>query len=826
MKAGLTTEEANQQLLKFGYNVLPQSKPKNIIQLVLVILKEPMFILIILSSLLYIFIGDYREGIVMLTTILIIVFITFYQYRKTEKALNALKKLASPQVTVIRDGRECKIDSRYLVPGDIQTINEGDRICADAIILNANNLHVDESILTGESLTVGKGNGDRVFSGTMVIQGKAILKVHATGLDSALGRIALSIKDSETIKTNFQKELQKMITNFVIISIFICISIVCLFYLTRGNFVQSLLNGLAAAMAILPEEFPVVMTIFLALGAWRLSKKNVLTRMPSAIETLGSATVLCADKTGTITQDKMEVAAVYNGNQIIESKEFEDRKNEIANLITHLYYASQSRSVDPTEKAIETLGKNLLPTLQMDKFIKEYPLSKELLAMTRVSELVLDDDNLVSSKGAPEAIFKLCNLSKEQIAEHTLILHKLATQGYRILGVAEAKCKKNELPEKQQHFDFKFLGLVALHDPIRQEVPKAIEECNRAGVRVIMITGDYPETARSIASQIGINAGSMVVSGKELAEFSDKELENILKKVNVFARILPEQKLRIVKTLKAQGEVVAMTGDGVNDAPALKSAHIGIAMGIKGTEVARESSSLVLMDDNFASIVSAIRLGRQIYDNIQKAMSYIVAIHIPIIGLTLMPAFIPTMPLLLYPLHIIFMELIIDPVCSIAFESEQEEYAIMDRPPRPVNSKFFGWKRILFSSIQGFLLLLIVVLNYYFSIWEGHTENETRAIVFATLICGNIFLILSKLSKTRGFIAVFSEKNYAVMVILSSGFILLVLSLVIGSIQKILKFESPSIDHFLPSIICALILLFILESMKFFDLIRTSKKLK
>ena len=392
------------------------------------------------------------------------------------------------------------------------------------------------------------------------------------------------------------------------------------------------------------------------------------------------------------------------------------------------------------------------------------------------------------------------------------------------MGVANASCNKAELPNQQHHFDFNFLGLIALQDPIRTEVPLAIEECKRAGVKVVMITGDYPETARSIANQIGLSTVNAMLSGRELSEMSDEELKNKINTVNVFARILPEQKLRIVKILKSKGDVVAMTGDGVNDAPALKAADIGIAMGMKGTEVAREASSLILLDDNFASIVSAIRLGRRIYDNIQKAMSYILAIHIPIIGLAMLPAFLPSIPILLLPLHIIFMELIIDPVCSIAFETEEEETQIMNRPPRPIQNKFFGTRQVIISIIQGMLLLFMVLIVYYFTVKEGHKETEVRAIVFSALIIGNIFLVSSKLSKTRSFMAIFTEKNYPVIIILTVGIVLMSLSLYIAPIQTIFKFDSPGFFHFLPTFIASFILLFIFESMKFYSQIKRFKQ--
>jgi Ca2+-transporting ATPase len=657
---------------------------------------------------------------------------------------------------------------------------------------------------------------NNIYNGTLVVQGKAIAQVLETGLRTRFGQIGKSLQSIEPDETRLQKEMKVLIRRLAIIGVLISISIILIYYLTRGNFIQSLLNGLAASMAILPEEFPVVLTVFLALGAWRLSKKNVLTRKPTAIETLGSATVLCSDKTGTITQNQMEIAMVYDGQTLFEKNIFEKNIAQIDELICTAQRASQNNPVDPMEKAIGRIYSDLLSRSGETRLLKEYPLSKELLAMTRVLEEVSENALSVSAKGAPEAIFQLCKLNETEIKKHQAVLHQMAEQGYRVIAVAKAMHRETELPEKQHEFDFTFLGLIGLEDPIRPEVPQAIRECLEAGVKVIMITGDYPATARSIALQAGLPASGEVISGDDLTSMSEAELAEKIKRTNIFARVIPEQKLRIVQALKANGEIVAMTGDGVNDAPALKAAHIGVAMGNKGTDVAREAASLVLLDDNFASIVSAIRLGRRIFDNLQKAMSYILAIHIPIIGLTLMPAFIPSLPLLLLPLHIVFMELIIDPICSVAFESEQDEKGIMQRPPRIPDAQFFGIKNILLSLLNGLLLLAMVVTLYFLSIREGHTEGEVRAIAFSALIVGNIFLILASMSASRSFVSVFIEKNIAAIVILLTALILLLLVIYIPVLQQIFKFDNPGFRHFIPSLAGAVSLLIILELIKYF----------
>lgn len=822
MVTGLSTSEAKIKLSEAGYNELASARPKNIRQIAAEVMKEPMFLLLISCGVLYIILGDYREGVTLLLTIFIIIFITFYQYRKTERALETLKSLSSPRALVLRNGMETRIPGREVVPDDLLILNEGDRIAADATLLDSLNLAVDESLLTGESLPVFKTVKSKstdtmgiVFGGTMVVQGKGLAKVKATGANTEFGKIGISLKTIEQDETRLQKEMKALIRTLFLAGIIISAAVVIIFYLTRGNFIKSLLNGLAAAMAILPEEFPVVLTVFLALGSWRLSRRNVLTRKPSAIETLGSATVLCSDKTGTITQNTMEVTVLYDGHEIIYLDSFQENRGPIVEIISKAHYASPAGSVDPMEIAISQAHEKFISKNNNEPLlIKEYPFTREFFAMTRVVRDLAENTISVSAKGAPESIFKLCRLDEKETAKHLKGVQTLAEQGYRVIAVAGALHGEKTLPEKQHGFEFTFSGLIGLEDPIRPEVPKAIKECKDAGVKVIMITGDYPATAKSIASQIGLTQSGNIITGGELNQMSDEELKKKIIDVTIFARVVPEQKLRIVQALKANNEIVAMTGDGVNDAPALKAAHIGVAMGSKGTDVAREASSLVLLDDNFASIVSAIRSGRRIYDNLQKAMSYILAIHIPIIGLTLLPAFFSSLPVLLMPLHIVFMELIIDPVCSIAFENEQEEKQIMNRPPRKPDEDFFGGRKIMYSFFSGFLLLLLVIAVYFLSLWEGHTEGQVRAIAFSALILGNIFLILTNLSKTRSFVSVITEKNFAVMIILLSAFILLLLIISIPGLQQVFNFEFPGYRHFISSLTGAIILLVTLESVK------------
>lgn len=816
IRNGITSNKANEQLKRHGYNELPTAKPKSVWQIALEVIKEPMFILLISCGSLYLVLGDYLGGISLLCSVSIIIFITFYQHRKTEKSLEALRQLSSPRALVIRDGIEMRIAGREVVPGDIIILHEGDRVPADALVLESNHLVVDESLLTGESVPILKSEDseNKIFSGTLVVQGKGIVEVTSTGTNTQLGKIGISLQSIEQDSTRLQLEMKKLIRNLFIGGAIISVGVIAAFYFTRGDIIKSILTGLASAMAILPEEFPVVLTVFLALGAWRLSKNKVLTRKPSAIETLGSATVLCSDKTGTITQNKMEIVALYYDGKTYSKTNFADHKKNLENFLNELHHASQSNSVDPMEKAIATEYEKYKTTTDNIKLVKEYPLSKKTFAMTRVFESDKHNAVIAYCKGAPEDIFRFCMLSETESADYTKIVTQMAEKGYRVLASCKSIWTDKNLPEKQNDFPFTFTGLVAFEDPIRPEVPKAIKECNEAGIKVIMITGDYPETAKSIAGQIGLQHNEYVLTGTELRAMSTEELKEKIKHTAVFARIVPEQKLQIIQALKANGEIVAMTGDGVNDAPALKAADIGVAMGLKGTDVAREASSLVLLDDNFASIVHAIRSGRKIFDNLQKAMSYIIAIHIPIIGLVLLPAFFSWLPILLMPLHIVFMELIIDPVSSVAFELEQEEKGIMNRPPRKPDDNFFGLRKIVFSIVKGLMLLGMVMTVYLLSIKEGHTEGEVRAIAFSSLIIGNVFLILTSLSNTRNFISVILEKNIAVLLISISAFILLLLTITIPLLQNIFSFEFPGYKHFISSLIGALTMLMVLEVIK------------
>jgi Ca2+-transporting ATPase len=814
---GLTQERAKELLRQWGNNELPTAKEKSLVRIALEVVKEPMFLLLIGSGSLYMILGEFQEGLVLSLAVILIIFITFYQYQKTTRALEALRGLASPRALVIRDGIEMRIPGRDLVPGDLLLLHEGDRIAADAELINSVGLMIDESLLTGESLTVRKDGTkkEKVFTGTLVIAGKGWARVTETGIRTQFGAIGSSLASIDSGETGLQTEMRRVIRLLLLLGVLISVFVVLAFYFSRGDFLRALLSGLAASMAILPEEFPVVMTVFLALGAWRLSKKNVLTRASATIETLGSATVLCADKTGTVTQNKMEVAALYNGKELLLREFFVKKPEHFKELIQAARSASGKATIDPMEQAIGSIHRDWNDNEEFElNVLKEYPLSDELLAMTQVVGKQEEKVWVVATKGAPEAIFELCKLSKEEMEKHTNIMREMAKRGFRMLGVAKSTISPSSLPEKQKDFSFEWVGLIGFEDPIRPELPSAIQECYRAGIRVVMITGDYPDTASNIALQIGLNHNGLVVSGAELEQMDNDALKKLVSKTSVFARIRPQQKLRIVTALQENGEVVAMTGDGVNDAPALKAAAIGIAMGQRGTDVAREAADLVLLDDNFSSIVAAVKLGRRIFDNLQKAMSYIMAIHIPIIGLVLIPTLWPTIPLLLLPVHIVFMELIIDPMCSVAFESEPAERGIMERPPRSIGARFFGWKNFGESLAKGALLLGFVIGVYFFAVNEFHSESEARSITFAALILGNVFFIFSGLSNTRTVVGVVKEKNLAALGIAGIALIVLTLILFVPGLQGLFGFSNALPLHYLPALVGAALLLLFLEVVK------------
>jgi Ca2+-transporting ATPase len=777
---GLSEDEAARKLRDEGYNELPSSKRRGFPAIARDVVREPMFLLLVACGAIYLVIGDLQEALMLSGFVLVVMGITFYQERKTERTLEALRDLSSPRALVIREGKQKRIPGREVVCGDILILSEGDRVPADAMLISVATLSADESLLTGESAPVrksagagtaamGRPGGDDlpfVYSSTLIVQGQGIARVQATGMQTEIGKIGRSLQILETEETPLKRETSKLVRKLAIAGLSLCALVVIVYGLTRENWLDGLLAGIAMAMAMLPEEFPVVLTVFLAIGAWRIAKNNVLTRRVPAVEALGATTVLCVDKTGTLTMNRMSVQGIFANGEYREVTDYRTHPppETFHDLLEFSILASQKDPFDPMEKAIRQFGVDYLARTEHlhDDWVlvREYPLSRALLAMSHVWKAPEGGKHVIAAKGAPEVIADLCHFDEKRLAELAGAISTMADDGLRVLGVARAYFSETSLPGGQHDFDFEFLGLVGLSDPIRSCIPEALRECGNAGIRVVMITGDYPGTARSIAGQIGLAPLDRIITGPELDSMDDAKLQERITGVNIFARMVPEQKLRLVNALKANGEIVAMTGDGVNDAPALKSAHIGIAMGGRGTDVAREAADLVLLDDDFSSIVLAIKLGRRIFDNLKKAMSYIIAVHVPIAGMSLLPVLFKW-PLALMPVHIVFLELIIDPACSIVFEMEREESDVMHRPPRNPREPLFGKRTLLLSLLQGASVLLIVLAVFTISLHRGQGEQEARALAFTTLIIANLGLIFTNRSWSRTILATLRTQNSA-----------------------------------------------------------------
>ena len=822
----LSTHEAAARLARDGYNELPSAQPKNVFSIALDVLHEPMFLLLIGASVIYFLLGDVREALVLFASIFVVVAITFYQERKSERALEALRDLSSPRALVIRDGEAKRIAGREVVRDDILLLKEGDRVPADAVLIHCNNLSVDESLLTGESVPVRKRAGSPteppstpggdnlpfVYSGTLLTQGQGTAHVMAVGRQTEMGRIGKALEGLHLESSPLQQETRRAVLLFAAIGFSLCAAVVVLYGLTRGNWLNGVLAGITLAMANLPEEFPLVLTVFLALGAWRISRQDVLTRRAPAIETLGAATVLCVDKTGTLTENRMEVRALWIQGEALDidvTKEaaLPERFHEI---VEFTILASEIEPFDPMEKAFITLGHKRLTEQQHRSWqlVHEYPFASEFPAHTHVWQSAKQDHYVVAVKGAPEAVATLCGLTGSARATLLAQVATMAERGLRVLGVARAElphaCGRSTLwPASQQDIAFTLIGLVGLEDPIRATVPGAIGECYRAGIRTVMITGDYPGTAQAIARQIGLSSIDQVMTGAELAGLDDATLAERIRTVNIFARVVPEQKLRLVQALKANGEIVAMTGDGVNDAPALKAAHIGVAMGGRGTDVAREAASLVLLKDDFTSLVHAVRLGRRIFDNIQKAMSYIVAVHVPTAGLALLPLLLGW-PLVFFPVHIVFLEFVIDPACSIVFEAEPAEKNVMHRPPRSARSHLFNRWMLGSSMLQGLGAFAAAAILYGWVLSLGTSEDTARAMAFTTVVLSNLGLIVSNRSRHTTLTDMLRRPNAALWWVVGGTLAALAAALSVVPVRDVFRFAALTSQQLLICLVAAI----------------------
>lgn len=823
MPVGLSQVEALQRLQTDGPNTLANANHHSVLALAFKVVREPIFILLLGCCGIYWLLGSPQDAYILLGSVVIIMSMTLFQERKSEHALAALRDLASPRVLVVRDGLSKHLAGADLVRGDLILLAQGDRVPADAVLFSASQITVDESLISGESMPVRKqiaiplpltmqapGGEDNCFmySGSLIVQGEGKAIVLATGAKTTLGRIGAALINVKPEPSNLQRETSQAVTKIALWSSVLVIILTLWYGVTRGDWLNGILAGLTLAMSLLPAELPLILTIFLGLGAYRIAKQQVLTRQISAIEMLGAASILCVDKTGTLTQNLMALQQITVNNESYDCPDLALASTPVPEKITQslpfpeqfhetlefAMLASHRTAVDPMELAIQHLGQTLLADTEHLhtnwQLIEDYPLSPELLAMSRVWQSPDQANYVIAAKGAPEAIIELCHLSPAQNARLNLQVNQAASAGLRLLAVAKAQFQQQALPDLQHDFDFHFMGLLAFADPLRATAKPAIRDCLAAGIRVIMITGDYPATALSIAAQCGLDISGGAISGADINALDEHQLKLRLAQVNVFCRVQPEQKLQLVKALKDSDQIVAMTGDGVNDAPALKAAHIGIAMGGRGTDVARESAALVLIDDDFGSIVTAVKLGRTIVDNIRKALVFVIAAHIPIAGMSMLPVMLGW-PLILLPVHIVFFELLIDPTCSIVFEAEQPAADIMQRPPRKAAEKIFDRKLLRLGVEQGSVLLLLLIMVYVLATFANLPEQQVRALTFAAMIVGDIGLIFINRAWTVSMLQAFTLPNPALWWVVSTATLMLLLSLFIPWLQQLFRFATP-----------------------------------
>jgi P-type Ca2+ transporter type 2C len=801
---GLSAAEAARRLAADGPNELPSHKPRTFIAIAREVLAEPMFLLLIAAAAIYVVLGDLREALILAGSIVIIVAITILQQRRTERVLAALRDLSSPRALVIRDGIEQRIAGREVVVDDVVLLREGDRVPADGILLSAISLSADESILTGESLPVDKipATDDRpsepalVYSSSLVVRGFGVMRVRATGVRTEIGRIGRAVTALPSETTPLFREVRRIVHWVAVAALTLCAAMALIYAVSRSDWLGGVLAGITLAMGVLPEEFPVVLTVFLAMGAWRISHRGVLTRRMPAIESIGAATLLAVDKTGTLTENRMQVVLLESGSgECCDLRNPDTVLNDPAAAVLHTALAASERNpFDPMERAIHEAAKLRTPAnaarLASMDLIREYDLTPELLAVTHVWQGAARQIE-IAVKGAPETVFDLCRLDPHSRAHLLRRVAAHAADGLRVLAVARGSgSTPAPLPESPRAFELELLGLICLADPLRRDVPAALVECARAGVRVVMITGDHAGTALAIAAQAGFDISGGVLTGAELESLPDADLQQRSASVNIYARTKPEHKLRLVQMFKAAGEVVAMTGDGVNDAPALRAAHVGVAMGRRGTDVAREAAALVLVNDDFASLVAAVRLGRRIYGNIRHAMSYLVAVHIPIAGLGLLPVLFGW-PLLFTPVHVLFLEFIIDPACAFVFEADAEAPDTMRRRPRRPDEPLFSRAMLARNVALGCAVLALCMVVYGMTLQQG-SSDEARTLAFLTLIAANLTLIFVSRSRSETLARLLVKPNRVYWWIVALASSTLALAISVPSFAEVFRFAAPS----------------------------------
>ncbi len=805
---GLTAEDAARRLARYGPNALESREGRGLLRILSVVFTEPMFVLLLAAAVLYLVLGDLGEGLLLASFALLTMALVVLQERRSERALDALRELAAPQVRVVRDAQVCQVPATDLVPGDCLLVAEGERVAADAVLRECRGLSVDESLLTGESVPVRKraqaldgatipepGGDDQpwVYAGTLAVAGHGVAEVVATGPATRMGRIGASLAAIDLAPTPLELQLRRMVRWLAAIGFGLSGMLVLWWGLRAQDWLQGLLAGIALAMAMLPEEFPVALTVFLALGAWRLAQARVLARRPAVIEALGAATFLCVDKTGTLTENRMRVRRLVTADEDVDAGHGGDLPETVHRLLEFAMLASHRAGVEPMDSAILAHGEGSLAGtehLHPDWLLQQaYPLTPQLLA---VSQAWTDADGVprVAAKGAPEAVADLCHLDPAQAAALSARVRPLAHQGLRVLAVAEGV---GTVPAAgiAHDYDFTLLGLVAFEDPLRASVPAAIAQARGAGMAVAMITGDHAATALAIARQAGIDTQAGALTGEQLRAMDDAALADAVRRVRVFARVAPADKLRLVQALRANGETVAMTGDGVNDAPALKAAHIGIAMGVHGTDVAREAAAVVLLDEDFGRIVDGVRVGRRIHDNLRKVMTYIMAVHVPIAGLALLPVMLGAPPLLL-PVHVVVTQMVIDPICSLAFEKTPGAPGLMARPPRRAEEPLVGWLLTGQALVQGGGLLAVTLAAYLLGLRAGLPADEARALAFVGLTFGNLLLVWLNASAGLGPRALFGREFVAFWWVAGAAMSLLALSLALPGARALFAFAMPS----------------------------------
>lgn len=833
---GLTSDEVKKAQEMFGKNELISKKKESLFRKIIEVLAEPMFLLLLVTSVIYFLLGEPRDGAIMLIFVIGVISIDVIQEWKTDKTLKALKDLSAPHITVIRDGKESLINSEELVPGDLMLISEGIKIPADGKIIRCNDLCVDESSLTGEvegvwktSINVRKTDSrsnkdywkkDYCYAGTLVIQGTGMVLVDKIGAMSEYGKIGMNIASVMEDKTPLQKQTGKLVKLCAVISavLFILVCIVTYNNLQDHNFkdriIESILSGITLAMAMIPEEFPVILTVFLSMGAWRLAKKQSLIRKLPSVETLGAVSVLCVDKTGTITMNKMTVQDIWTLNI---------SKSELCEVMG---MACEKEVYDPMEKAMLCYCKCLKikhENLFGGILIKEYSFTNENKMMGHVWKI--GEEIIIASKGSPEKIISICKLSahEEKIAKEKII--EMSLKGFRVIAVARMNVKNEaEIPESILDCSLTLCGLIGLSDPPRESIKEDIKNCTNAGIRVVMITGDNGITASSIAKQIDMPNSNIIIKGDELNSMSDKQLREKVKEVSIFSRVVPEHKMRIVKAFKENGEIVAMTGDGVNDAPALKFADIGIAMGKRGSEVSREAADLILLDDNFSTIVDTVKDGRRIYDNIRKAVGYVFTIHIPIAFASLLAPFlgINADALLLLPIHVVLLELIIDPTCSVVLERQPAEIDIMKRKPRNPKEGIVTSGCLIKSIIQGIVIFMASFGTYYLYLNNNiNNADIARTMGLAIIFVSNLILVQVNSSENDfAFKSVAINIKDSVMWIVNIGTILGLLLIIYTPISSFLKLTALSINQLV------IVILVSTTAVMWYEIVKAVKKIR